>query len=136
MAGAKIDRERSDGLVLGALKNGPMPSSGIICRRTEGPVGVLGVRFRLDLQMEGTWAEVLGGVTWSGRWLSLKGGTQVASLFVASVIVCCLSVLSCPESRLNGLERVLYCVLWGGTKLLVRRPIRCQGPDLGGLGMP
>lgn len=50
--------------------------------------------------------------TWPGRWLTLKRWAEEVNVFIASVITYYLSVILCPDSPLNNLERQLFQFLW------------------------
>ena len=75
VARAKVNFDKSEGLQLGAGRGGvPLPGP---FRWSDGPVRILGVWFRGDLQLKRNWSEVKTKVeaqvaTWLRRRLSLK----------------------------------------------------------------
>ena len=102
ISGAKINFDKSEGLRLGAWRDGvPMPE---LFHWNDRPVRTLGVWFGPGLQLELNWSEVQAKVdvlvgTWLRRQLSLKGWAEVHAVYIFSLILCRLSVLPLPKNR-------------------------------------
>ena len=118
IAGAKINFDKSEGLLLGAWR---------ISDTLTGP-------FRwsdgTDLQLERNWSEV-----------QAKGNAQVAiwlsrrfSVYVFPLKLYRLAVLPLPKARRLALQRPLSRLLWGGSRPMVRRQVRIQRTNNGGQG--
>ena len=139
VADAKVNFEKSEGLRLGAWKRGgPLPGP---FRWSDGPVRILVVGFRRDLQLERNWLEVRAKVeaqvgTWFRRRLSLKGRVEVCTVYIIPLILYRLSVLLLARDHRVVLEQSLFKLLWKGRSPLVSRQVCCQCPRETGLGMP
>lgn len=72
---------------------------------------------------------------WSDRQLSLKGRAEMAQVFIAPIITYYLTAVPCPDSWLNKLAWLLFCLLWKQKKLLVKHSVCCQEPLKDGLGI-
>ena len=139
IAGAKVNFDKSEGLRLGAWRGSdtlPGPF-----RWSDGPVRILGVWFRPDLQLERNWSEVQAKVnaqvgTWLSRRLSLKGRAEACAVYVFPLILYRLAVLPLPKARRLALQQSLSRLLWGGARPMVRRQVCIQRTRNGGLGMP
>ena len=120
IAGAKVSFNKSDGLRFGAW--------------SDGPVRILGVWFRPDLQLERNWSEVQAKAnarvgTWLPRRLPFKGKVEVCAVYTFPLI-------PLHRDRRLALQRSLTRFLWGGRRLMIRRQICIQLTSNGGLGMP
>ena len=138
VTGAKINRDKSSGLRLGAWKGVALPGP---FSWTDGPVRILGVWFGPDLQLEKNWSEVKSKVearveTWLRRRLSLKGRAEACATYVLPTVLYHLAVLPLCESRKVAIERLLTKLLWGGRKHWVRKETCYQRLSHGGLGLP
>jgi len=138
VTGARINRDKSVGLRLGAWKGCALPGP---FSWTDGPCKILGVWFGPDLQLEKNWSEILEKVVataglWSRRRLSLKGRAEVCISYIYPLILYRLSVLPIPSTLLIQLERALFQFIWGKRAPMVRRDICCLHPSEGGLGVP
>ena len=139
IAGAKVNFDKSEGLRLGAWRgSNTLPGP---FRWSDGPVRILGVWFGPDLQLERNWSEVQAKVNaqvgiWPSRRLSLKGRAEACTTYVFPLILYRLAVLPLPKARRLALKQSLSRLLWGGARLMARRPVCIQRTRNGGLGMP
>ena len=120
--------------VCGSVLRGPF-------RWSDGPIRILGVWFGPDLQLERNWSEVQAQVNapvgiWLSRRLSLKGRAEACAVYVFPLILYRLAVLPLPKARRLALQQSISRLLWGGTRLMVRRQVCIQRTRNGGLGMP
>ena len=89
-AGTKVIFDKSESLRLSTWRGSDtFPGS---LRWSDGPVRILGVWFRHDLQLERNWSEVQASVgaqvgTWLPRRLSLKGRAEVCTVYVFLLIL-------------------------------------------------
>ena len=102
---------------------------------SDGPIRILEVSFRPDLQLELNWSEVQVGI-WLSRRLSLKGRAEACAVYVFHLILYRLAVLPLPKAHRPALQQSLSRFLWGGGKPMVRGQVRIQRTRNGGLGMP
>ena len=85
---------------------------------TDGPVRILGVWFRPDLQLERNWSEVQSkgnaqvGI-WLSRRLSLKGRAEACAVYVFPLVLYRLAVHPLPKARRLALQQSLFRLLWG-----------------------
>ena len=139
IAGAKVNFDKSEGLRLGAWRgSNTLPGP---FRWSDGPVCILGVWFRPDLQLERNWSEVQTKVNaqvgiWLSRRLYLKGRVEACAAYVFPLILYRLAVLPLPKARRLALQQSLSRLLWGGARPMVRRQVCIQRTRNGGLGMP
>ena len=138
VTGAKINREKSDGLRLGSWKGCALPGPFIW---KDGPCQILGVWFGPDLQLEKNWSEVLEKVVAATelslrRHLSLNGRAEVCCPHIYFLVVYRLSVLPISCTILFKLERTLFQFVWAKRFPLVRREICYLHPSEGGIGEP
>ena len=139
IAGAKVNFDKSEGLRLGSWRgSNTLPGP---FRWSDGPIRILGVWFRTDLQLERNWSEVQAKVNaqvgiWLSRRLSLKGRAEACAVYVFSLILYRLAVLPLPKARRLALQRSLSRLLWGGARPMVRRQVCIQRTRNGGLGIP
>ena len=137
-AGVKINFDGSEGLRLGAWRDGvPLPVP--FCW-SDGSVRILEVWFGPGLQLRRNWSEVQVQVdvqvgTRLRRWLPLKSRVEVCIVYIVPLILYCLSVLPLPKNRRLALQWSLSKLLWGGRRPMVRRHVCCQRPRNGGLSM-
>ena len=132
IAGAKVNFDKSEDLRLGVWRGSDTLT---------GPVRVLGVWFRPDLQLERNWSEVQTKVNaqveiWLSRRLSLKGRAEACTVYVFPLILYRLAVLPLPKAHRLALQRSLSRWVWGGARPMVRRLVCIQRTRNGGLGMP
>ncbi len=138
VTGAKINRDKSSGLRLGAWKGVDLPGR---FGWTDGPVRILGVWFGPDLQLEKNWSEVrakvyAAGQTWRRRMLSVKGRAEVCATYIFPLVLYRLSVLPLCKCHRKALERSLASTLWRGRGNRVDRRVCAQRLYHGGLGLP
>ena len=108
VAGAKINFDKSEGLLLGAWRVGiPLPKP---FHWSNGPVRILGSWFGPDLQLEWNWLEVqakveaqVGALFW--WWLFLKSRTEMCTMYIFPLIHYRLSVPPLPRDHLVALEQ-------------------------------
>ena len=139
IAGAKVNFDESEGLRLGAWRgSSTLPGP---FRWSDGPVRLLGVWFRPDLQLERNWSEIQAKVNaqvgiWLSRRLSLKGRAKACAVYVFPLILYRLAVLPLPKVHRLALQRSLSRLLWGDSRPMVCRQVWIQRTPNGGLGMP
>lgn len=85
-AGEKSNQEKSVCLQLGTWYGTSMPPNSVVGRRMVGPVKMLGIWLRSNIQAEKDWSEwravTLLTRTWSEWWLSLKGRACISCKYV------------------------------------------------------
>ena len=139
IAGANVNFDKSEGLRLSAWR-GSDTLPGPFCW-SDGPIRILRVWFRPNLQLERNWLEVQAKVNaqvgiWLSRRLSLKGRAEACAVYVFPLILYRLAILPLPKAHWLALQRFLSRLLWGRARPMVRRQVCIQRTPNGGLGIP
>ncbi len=140
VAGPKINLEKSEGILLGPLKNTLNSFKGVYF--TNEAVRCLGiyVGHNKDSCFENNWTKKLDKIettleAWKKRDLSLFGKILVLKSLALSKVIYSMTMLVTPDEILKKLEKIIFSFLWGAKDRIKRKTvIGCL--EKGGINVP
>ncbi len=134
-SGAKVNKEKTEGILLGNMKE----IEGI--KWTKGPVKALGVPQGLIEDLSQFWDRILQKVRkrlemWQKRNLTMQGKVHVIKTMALSTVTYAGGLKVIPDNKLNEINKEIWKYLWQGKTECVSREICMYTTGDGGLGMP
>ncbi len=128
VAGPKLNKDKTEGILLGPLKNTIRDFETI--QFTNNAVRVLGIYLGHDKNEceNKNWHEKINKMNkvferWKNRHLTLFGKVLIIKSLAASKLVHTLSILHTPDHILNEIEKVIFSFLWDTTDRIKRKTL-------------
>ncbi len=139
VAGPKLNKDKTEGILLGTLKNTVIEYSGI--KFTNNAVRALGVYIGHDRQKcyEKNWTNKLEKIKiiferWKNRNLTLFGKILIIKSLASSILIHTMSIIVTPEEVLKEIEKLIFNFLWNSTDRIKRKTLIGSKRD-GGIKM-
>ncbi len=139
VAGPKLNKDKTEGILLGTLKNTVLEYSGI--KFTNNAVRALGVYIGHDRQKcyEKNWTNKIDKIKiiferWKNRNLTLFGKILIIKSLASSILIHTMSIIVTPEEVLKEIEKLIFNFLWNSTDRIKRKTLIGSKGD-GGIKM-
>ena len=138
-SGAKINKTKTTGLLIGALK-GKIPHFNEISW-TKDNMKTLGISHGFNVDTKAIYASLIKKITnclntWGSRNLTLKGKVLVIKTYVISKLLYEAEVNGIPQPYIDKIEKMIKRFLWDGKQPLINKNTCHLNNDDRGLGLP
>ncbi len=128
VAGPKLNVEKTEGVLLGPLKNSVNSFQGVTF--TNAAIRCLGIYVGHDKEecYSKNWLEKLEKMNiiferWKSRNLTIFGKILIIKSLLASKLVHTMSIICCPNEILTDFEKLLYKFIWNAKDRIKRRTL-------------
>ena len=130
-SGLKMNKEKSEGMWLGAQKDNPDELFGIVWPKL--PIKALGIYHSYDVEAacNANFDDKIDKLIkqlhwWKARNLSLSGRILIVKSLGISKFTLAVSVLHVPDSKIKVINRELYAFIWNGKTDKVKKKLVIQ----------
>ncbi len=139
VAGPKLNVDKTEGVLLGPLKNSINEFYGI--KFTNNAIRCLGIYLGHDKEQcyKKNWVDKTEKIKkilekWKNRHLSIIGKVLIIKSLAASILQHPMSILHTPENILKDVEKLIFGFLWNSNDRIKRKTLIGQ-KELGGINM-
>jgi len=137
-SGAKVNKNKTQGVLLGAMKRLRNRSQEIVWGNN---IEVLGFSLSINRDRKEYWKLKLAKVgrllkVWAMRNLTLRGKVYLIKCYGINVIQHCLAAITVPDEIITQLESMFWKFLWGDGRERAKRHVCMRKIEDGGLDMP